>query len=505
MKIENQVGLTVVILCSFLISPAISQADYTSGLNLLDQPKNFRPMRSSSADPNWSHGNGDCRAIAPGDTLTLADLQGPGRITHIWFTVAPTPTDLTYNRKLTLRMYWDGQEQPAVESPLGDFFAVGHGALINLNSQPVAISSSGRAYNCYWPMPFRKSAKITVTNDSDKPIIAFFWYIDWQKVDKLPKDTPYFHAQYRQEFPCKQGQDYLILDAKGKGHYVGTVLSWQQLTGGWPGEGDDFFYIDGEKTPSLKGTGTEDYFCDAWGFAKVNNPYYGVSVLDGWGYAGWRCTAYRWHIQDPIPFKKSLKVTIEHFGTGYDDEGNVNNGFAERADNYSSVAFWYQTGTAKRFAQVPPGPDRLPKKTAIEIDDWFDGLQKKPLETFLLQQGQWSGGRQLLITAQNKDWQITVPFEIKDSAKYLLELSATKSFDYGKFDIILDGKTIKQAEDFYNPAVKIESLSLGVHELTAGQHKLQFKCAGSNPSSKIINTQLPGCYLGLDAIMLTKF
>lgn len=332
------------------------QSSAKSELSSLDSPCQFQSKKASSADPNWINGNIDYRTIAPGQTLTLAELEGPGRITHLWFTVEAQ--DPAYPRKLTLKMYWDGTDEPAVESPLGDFFAVGHGLSCNVNSQPVAISASGRAYNCYWPMPFRKSAKITMTNDSSLPVTLFYWNIDWQKLKKLPAKTPYFHAQYRQEFPCKAGQDYLVLNTKGKGHYVGTVLSWQQATPGWPGEGDDFFYIDGEKIPSIRGTGTEDYIGDAWGFAAVNQPYYGVSVFDGWGQLGHRCTAYRWHINDPIAFEKSLKVTFEHKGGAPDWK----NDFVERGDFYSSVAFWYQTGKAERFATLPPGNERLPPK-----------------------------------------------------------------------------------------------------------------------------------------------
>ncbi|MGB9608456.1 MAG: glycoside hydrolase family 172 protein, partial [bacterium] len=265
------------------------------------------PMRASSSDPNWENGNADFRYIAPKQTFTLAELKGPGIITHIWFTI--WAEDKYFPRSLVLRIYWDDNKDPSVESPLGDFFAVGHGLLTSLNSLPVQISSDGRAYNCYWLMPFRKSAKITITNDSpDKAVRALYYMIDWLKLKSLPPDVPYFHAQYRQEYPCEMGKDYLILKTKGKGFYVGTVLSVQMNQPGWFGEGDDRIYIDGEKVPSLRGTGTEDYFNDAWGFRQFNQLYHGVSVWEGYDVDD-RGTAYRWHIQDPIPFEKSLLVT----------------------------------------------------------------------------------------------------------------------------------------------------------------------------------------------------
>ena len=163
-------------------------------------------------------------------------------------------------------------------------------------------------------MPFRKSARITVTNESDKRCDAFYYYLDWQKYKSLPKDTAYFHAMYRQEYPCVMGRNYLIADLVGRGHYVGTVQSVQNMSSGWYGEGDDFFFIDGEAEPSLRGTGTEDYFCDGWGFRQHDGPFYGVPLWEGYA-AGNRGSVYRFHIPDPVPFKKSLRVEIEHKGS----------------------------------------------------------------------------------------------------------------------------------------------------------------------------------------------
>ena len=233
-------------------------------LDGLERLKNFESRRASSCAPDWRAGNGDARPIKPGDTLTIGEMKGPGVITHIWFTIAHEAK--FYSRLMTLRMYWDGEQNPSVECPIGDFFGIGHGVDQPFMSLPLRVTSDGRARNCYWPMPFRKSARITVTNESDKPCRALYYYIDWQKHASLPRDTAYFHAMYRQEHPCVMGRNYLLADIVGRGHYVGTIQSVYHSSPGWYGEGDDFFFIDGEKEPTLRGTGTEDYFCDAWGF-----------------------------------------------------------------------------------------------------------------------------------------------------------------------------------------------------------------------------------------------
>ena len=258
----------VIPLLAFLLScalPAPAQWSPVSPLLGLEQLKDFETMRASSSDKNWKSGNGDARPIAPGDTLTLAELEGPGTIVHIWFTIAHDAQ--FYSRLLTLRMYWDGETNPSVECPVGDFFGIGHGVDKSFASIPIRVSSDGRGRNCYWPMPFKKSARITVTNESDKRCHAVYFYIDWQKQEPL-RDAAYFHAMYRQEHPCVMGRNYLLADIAGRGHYVGTLQSVYHVSPGWYGEGDDFFFIDGAQEPRLRGTGTEDYFCDGWGFRE---------------------------------------------------------------------------------------------------------------------------------------------------------------------------------------------------------------------------------------------
>ncbi|MCC7330013.1 MAG: DUF2961 domain-containing protein [Gammaproteobacteria bacterium] len=450
-------------------------------------------QRSSSADPDWKNGNGDCRPIEPGQTLVIADMDGPGLIKHIWFTIAAQ--DPRYGRSLTLRMYWENEEEPAVESPIGDFFAVGHGALKHVNSMPVAVSSEGRAYNCYWPMPFNRHAKITLTNDSKEyKVDCVFWYVDYYSVPALPPGTGLFHAQYRQEHPCKAGEDYLILDAEGEGQYVGTVLSAHLRTASWFGEGDDRFYIDGATEPQLRGTGTEDYFCDAWGFRAFDRPYYGVTLLDGFD-VGDRLTAYRWHIPDPVLFSKSLKVTIEHKGVGFDAEGKLVSGFEERQDLFSSVAFWYQRGRAKRFATLPPAAERVVPSRSIELEAFKDRMQATPEAVLQVQGGSYSAGNQVLAQFNSPEAKLRVPFEVKKPVKGLGRLKLTRSWDYGNWKVSLDGKPLPGMNnvDLFNAAVASQDYRIGVLDLQPGDHELTFECTGKHPQSK-------GYFLGIDAL-----
>lgn len=482
-------------LLAVLAAPAVALA---GDLDNLFQLREARTRRVSSADANWQNGNGDCRPIAPGATLTVADIQGAGVIRHIWFTIAAD--DPQYGRSLTLRMYWDGQEEPAVESPIGDFFAVGHGELKTVHSLPVAVSSQGRAMNCYWPMPFSQGARITLTNDSKKYNVGCaFWYVDYEEVDGLPPNAANFHAQYRQEYPAKMGQDYVILDAEGRGHYVGTMLAVRSRTGSWFGEGDDRFYIDGEAEPSLRGTGTEDYFCDAWGFAEIQNPFYGV-IMGKWEEVGAYISVYRWHINDPVHFQKSLKVTIEHKGVMFNDKGQVISGFMERPDLFSSVAYWYQTGKAKRYATLPPAEERVVPHRTVEFETALDQVKAEPASTKLeAQAGGYSAGKQILAQFADANSLLTIPFKLDQALAGMGQLKLTKSFDYGTWKVTLDGKTLRGMEtlDLYAPTVQPSSFDIGAVDLAAGEHVLKLQCLGKNPNSK-------GFFLGVDALAVEE-
>lgn len=462
------------------------------GLSLL---KDGESMRSSSCDPNWRDGNGDARPIEPGATLTIAQLEGPGQITHIWNTVAAR--ERGYSRLLVLRMYWDGEDQPSVEAPIGDFFGIGHGVDQPFQSLPVTVTSDGRARNCYWPMPFRKSAKITVTNEGRTRIDAFYYYVDWQKLPKLPRKTAYFHAMYRQEHPAESGINYLLADIIGRGHYVGTVLNVRQRTASWWGEGDDFFFIDGAEEPQLRGTGSEDYLCDAWGLRQMATPYYGAPLMQGYD-AFALTSAYRWHIPDPVIFQKSLRVEIEHKGVTFNEDGSMKSGFEERPDDFSSVAFWYQVEPHKPFPPIPLAYDRLyvDYSKTIEAESLLPGVTSTSIQP-TVQEGGWSGGSQLFWTEYQPEQTIVVPFELSEAGVFDVLLLLTHSFDYGIFEFLIDGKPLGAPLDLYSSSIVTKEHVFPHVELTAGRHELTVRNKGKNPESK-------GHYLGFDGFLMGK-
>jgi hypothetical protein len=461
-------------------------------LSGLDRLQEGRSMRSSSSDIwDWRNGNSDARPIAPGQTLVIADLAGPGRIDHIWNTIASK--DPKVSRAIVIRMYWDGEEHPSVEAPLGDFFVIGHGDDRSMQSLPVTVSAEGRARNCYWPMPFRKGAKITVTNEGDKPVDAFYYYVDWRKLPLLSEDTPYFHAQYRQNYPTTD-ENHQIADIEGRGHYVGTVINVRQRTGGWFGEGDDFFYIDGEKEPSIRGTGTEDYFCDAWGFREFNSPFYGVPIFDHYQQFG-RITAYRWHLTDPIVFDKSLRMEIEHKGAVFNDKGEVATGYGPRTEDYASVAYWYQLEPHKPFAKFPSAAERLYPEVQSVIE--AESVKAKTTSgDFESQAGEhFSHGAQLFWRPMSEGQSIELPFNVAKAGKYDLRLTTTHARDYGVYDVLVDGQVILPKLDLYAAEQsRLPHVAKAV-ELAAGDHTLKFKNVGKTDAST-------GYFLGVDVMEL---
>ena len=332
----------------------------------LTRQQTYTPHRVSSTDPLGA--NADSRKVAPGATFTVMDADGPGTISHIWFTIADN--EIYHLKKIVLRIYWDGEESPSVEAPIGDFFGLGLGTYHSWESQMLSVGSI-KSLNSFFPMPFAKHARITVTNEGSLPIGDLYYNIDYRSYAKpLPAGTLYFHAQYHQAQPnhgwtnnwVRNGEplvdnkpnltgddNYVWMDAKGHGQFVGVTMSVLQNQNDWWGEGDDMFFIDGEKAPSIVGTGTEDYFLGAWDFGGVPFSYqlYGAPVV-GEEVAGSRSSVYRFHLDSPIPFSKSFKATIEH--------GNANH----RSDNYSSVAYWYQAEPHAPFPALPSVADRLP-------------------------------------------------------------------------------------------------------------------------------------------------
>lgn len=425
-------------------------------------------QRSSSSDRN-EKGNGDSRELKPGQTLVIGDLKGSGRINHIWFTAYGT--ERGFPRSAIIRIYWDNSDKAAVEVPLGDFFAVGHGLQVDVNSSMIATSSFGRAYNSYWKMPFRKAAKITVTNESETEKMGLFWYIDWEK-RKIPASTPYFHAQYRQENPPQSGSDYLIANIKGKGFYVGTVLSVRSSNPGWFGEGDDKFFVDNDTVPTLHGTGTEDYFNDAWAFRAVNRPNYGITVWEGMN-IGSRITAYRWHTTDPVYFKKSLKFYIEHKGNLFYNDYSLTDAYSDRRpDFYSSVAYWYQTGESIVPSTLPNVKDRMaPYQLIQENEITVDSVNRNiSIDEFV----DYSNKKGLSYIPKHENDSILLTFNVSETNNYLVFLRVWPRADAGTYDFYLDGRKCLNNKDLFTEHHFATDIKLGyLNNLKAGNHTIK--------------------------------
>lgn len=287
--------------------------------------------------------------IESGETLTIAEIEGPGAIQHIWM----TPTG---NWRFTIiRMYWDDEKDPSVECPVGDFFGMGWGVYAPLTSLAVCVNP-GSAFNCYWTMPFRKKCKITMENINDKDATTLYYQIDYT-LTRVPDDAAYFHAQWRRTNP-NMTSDYTVIDrVKGRGHFVGLYMAWGVHNNGWWGEGEIKFFVDGDHPfPTICGTGTEDYFCGSYNFDREGQytafctPYSGLHQVirsDGTYRSQQRFGLYRWHIMDPIRFEKDLKITIQDLGWRHDGR------YLPQKSDIASVTFWYQTEPHHTFPKLP--------------------------------------------------------------------------------------------------------------------------------------------------------
>jgi hypothetical protein len=288
--------------------------------------------------------------LQPNEETVLADIQGPGIIEQMWMTPQGNW------RFLILRIYWDNQEQPSVECPFGDFYALGWGKFRQLSSLPVCVNP-GSAFNSYWPMPFRKRCRITITSLNENTV-PFYFQINYA-LGPVPDNALYFHAQFRRVNPLPYKEVYTILDGiKGQGQYVGTSMSWGVNNSGWWGEGEIKFYLDGDREyPTICGTGTEDYFCGSYNFENqetkqyqdFTTPYAGFYALkpDGVYQSQTRFNLYRWHITDPVRFTSDLKVTIQALGW------RTGGRYLALQDDLASVAYWYQTLPTAPFPKLP--------------------------------------------------------------------------------------------------------------------------------------------------------
>jgi len=336
--------------------------------------QNYKSLKQSSYDT--SGGNHDSWPIEAGKTQEVFNQKGPGMITHIWFTIAAESGD--YLKELVLRAWWDDEENPSIETPVGDFFGLNLGQ--NFIYQSAFLNCSAiKALNCYLRMPYRKSARVAVTNEGTRRVGAFYSNIDFQSLAALPEDVLYLHAWYNQATPnvatdknWKQNGDadhlknmdgkhnYVYAEARGRGQLMGVTLGIWQNQDHWAGEGDDMIFIDDESKPIIVGTGSEDYFCGAWNFGGIAGAtpfahlYNGAPYILGQERVGGRYVCYRWHADNPVTFNKYMKHTIEH--------GHANH----RADNYFSCCYWYQSEPHLKYPSMAAVHKRIPAVYAVE-------------------------------------------------------------------------------------------------------------------------------------------
>lgn len=372
--------LWIPVVGSVVIAMPMAGQSNDRGLGSLPYLRTYTSARVSSADPTGANDDGNwAHPIQPGETRVIAEVPGPGIISHMWFTIASA--DRWHLKNLVLRMYWDGEETPSVESPIGDFFGLGLGRYFLYESGPLSVGSQ-KALNSYFPMPFRRSATISVTNNGEVATGAVYFNIDYEQHASLPDDMAYFHAQYRQAAPfpgwtsnwTRNGDslvdrrrnptgenNYVILEAEGRGHFVGVTHSILQNQGDWWGEGDDMFLIDGAEMPQINGTGSEDYYLGAWCYGGCGINAFGSTrptfayqrygnPLNGGDDRGASWMVYRFHTDSPVAFQRSIRVSIE--------SGHANH----RSDNFYTVAYWYQTEPHATFPPLPEAQDRIPRQ-----------------------------------------------------------------------------------------------------------------------------------------------
>lgn len=496
------------IVIGLLLVTLSPQAGRAQSLDNLLHRQDFTAHRASSSDP--SGGNLDMRRVDAGQTLTLAELKGPGVINHIWFTIMyPSRSAL---RKLVLRIQFDDLSEPCVEAPLGDFFGLGHAQVYAYASMPLAVGTHC-GLNSYWPMPFSNKARLTVTNEGAQDCIALYYQIDYRKLETPLSDDLHFFARYRQAFPCEKGKPYVILQTDGgPGHFVGCNLSVEQQDESWWGEGDVRMYVDGEAKPSIEGTGSEDDFGGAWCYShEFSYPQFGTPLRGRFNRQGMlkRCTpdlrgkdlgpwrwpeawkpgdlwnVYRYHLVDPVPFRKGILVNIEH--------GWQNN---ERADWYSSVAYWYQAGRPSSRPSLAPLKDRMPRY--LRPHDFGDGRWEaenlvdvaKATGGQVVEAGMefwgdlFSGQYGLEWDAKKSGETLSLPFSVSKPGRYAVTARLCRTESGGRFRLALDDMPATEPIGLYQVPPFPGPFEIVVAEtnLKAGNHTL--KCMSLDPEEK---------------------
>ncbi len=446
--------------------------------------RNSKMIQISSYDTTG--GNNDRINILDGKTAVLADIKGPGVITRIWVTI--DSRDPYFLRRIVLRMYWDGEENPSVEVPIGDFFGTGF-QYKQYISQFTGMTSGG--YYCYFPMPFNKTAKIEVENQTGQEVYAFYYQIDYQRLEKpLDDDVAYFHAYWHREIRTAKKENYVILNAQGEGQFVGVNMSMQGYNGNlWFLEGDEMVYVDNESTPSIHGTGTEDYFTSGWYFnrGEFSAPYHGLIIKDD---SSARIAAYRFQVGDAVPFRKSILFTIEH--------GHAN----EETADYSSTAFWYQKEPHKKFPPLLKASLRIPLRVAVPTDvTEAEGLSvagskiRSEIIDMTDYGPDWSGGKQLQIDFKNKgeNFVMELPSTIEDM--YNVDIYYTKAPNYGNIDVMYQGEKVCEIKGYDKQVFPGGKISIKNLKSIDGKIKLNFVTEEKD-------TKSTGYELGIDAFKI---
>jgi len=491
--------------------------------------RNARTGRVSSWDRTGD--NRDFISFRSGQTKELLSLDGPGALTHLYMTPAASPAFL---RAAVLRVFWDDETSPSVEVPFGDFFCAGECSPRLFASHYVVVNhgSGTIAYNAYFPMPFRKHARVTLENTGKERVGMFWYHIEFERYDQdLPADTAYFHAQWRRENPTrvrKEGpgavptkqinqtiwaatnatgaDNYVILEAQGTGHLVGLYLTCHNLAGGWWGEGDDMIFIDGEGwPPSYHGTGTEEIFGGgACPNREYTGPYTGFVAIHEQNATTWRGqnSMYRWFVHDPIRFRKSIRWTIEH--------GHANN----FENDYSSLAYWYQTEPHQPFPPLPEdrapsggvvtAPPAQPIPGLIEAETLLENARHSDQEVVVVKPGApFSRGEVALFRAREiGDW-IAFRVPVKEAGHMQIIGRFARASDLGRYRLLVDGQPLGEPVDFHNGeggappthVIPTGDIVFGAVELTAGEHKLKFECLGKHAHAT-------GHFLAVDGFFL---
>jgi D-arabinan exo alpha-(1,3)/(1,5)-arabinofuranosidase (non-reducing end) len=425
-----------------------------------------------------SPGAVDSWEVPPGKTVTLVDHRGPGIVRRWWMTLLQHQKSPDLFRNAIIRCYWDDETDPSVEAPVSDFFGLSFGEWQDYVSIPASATSGG--FNCYWPMPFWSRGRITLENRSTVPITGLYFNIGVESVSRLAKEALYFHAQFRRAAPTTRGKPVTVLEATGSGQFVGTVLSARTLRGIGMRflEGDEAFYVDGEKSPSVSGTGTEDYFSSGLYFVTgtFSGPYHGVTKIDR---EKNRVGAYRWHIEDPVPFRKSIRLELEH---------GPNN---DVPADYATLAIWYQDHPHAAFPALPDSLGSMEALPPFAIAGLHEAesligtahatrgqLQTQSMAEFI---GDWSGDAQLLWRGARSGDHLTLFLMAPDAGEYELLGYFSNAPDYGDVTVSLQGRVLALVRGYHEALRATGSVSLGRVKLERGANAILLEVMDKDP------------------------